>query len=428
MAPLSSAQISKENKDRDPSSISSLQLSHRALSDVSCLTDFANLEKLDLSCNTLSSLEALGSCISLKWLSVVQNKLQSLKGIEGLSNLTVLNAGKNKLRSMDEVRCLISLRALILNDNEIASICRLDQLSYLNTLVLSRNPIHDIGDSLVKVKSITKLSLSNCRVQTIGSSLKYCVDLKEVRLAHNEITMLPAELAQNVKIQILDLGDNLIRNWSDLQVLSSLQQLKNLNLQGNPIAEKAKLPIKVKKLLPNLQIFNAKPIERDNIRENSKKKNPSHSKEDPHLDGAADHEAVREVKRKKPDPSLVSKKNITSQSEEDNSHIASDLEAGKKVKRKKPKILDEGKPEGIDDGGAPFMELVLSASTGDPTDGSGKKRDVDAIQDVKSLSGVVSVSSNKKKTKSEKGMGHRALDFLLPPAEIGMGGPSTWND
>lgn len=180
----------------------------------------------------------------------------------------------------------------------------------------------------------------------------------------------------------------------------------------------------MKKVLPNLQIFNAKPIERDNIRENSKKKNPSHSK-DPHLDGAADYEAVREVKRKKPDPRLVSKKNITSQSEEDNSHIASDLEAGKKVKRKKPKILDEGKLEGIDDGEAPFMELVLSSSTGDPTDGGGKKRDVDAIQDVKSLSGVVSVSSNKKKTKSEKGT---ALDFLSPPAEIGMGGPSTWND
>ena len=107
----------------------------------------------------------------------------------------------------------------------------------------------------------------------------------------------------------------------------------SLALITNFLFWKQKL-LQVKKLLPNLQIFNAKPTERDNIRENSKKKNPSHSKEDPHLDGAADHEAVREVKRKNPDPSLVSKKNITSQSEEDNSHIASDLEAGKKVKRK----------------------------------------------------------------------------------------------
>jgi hypothetical protein len=78
--------------------------------------------------------------------------------------------------------------------------------------VLSRNPISQIGESLLKVKSLTKvssppqhnftqvwlwlrlisfswfqLSLANCQLQTIGSSLKSCVELKELRLAHNGI-------------------------------------------------------------------------------------------------------------------------------------------------------------------------------------------------------------------------------------------------
>ncbi|XP_028085667.1 tetraspanin-3-like isoform X5 [Camellia sinensis] len=63
---------------------------------------------------------------------------------------------------------------------------RLDQLKELNTLVLSRNPINKLGESLVKVKSITKLSLSDCQLQAIDS-LMSCTELKELRLAHNDI-------------------------------------------------------------------------------------------------------------------------------------------------------------------------------------------------------------------------------------------------
>ncbi|XP_022754212.1 protein phosphatase 1 regulatory subunit 7 [Durio zibethinus] len=207
-------------------------------------------------------LKGLKSCINLKWLSVVQNKLQTLKGIEGLTKLTVFNAGKNKLITMEEVRSLVNLRALILNDNEIVSICGLDEMKDLNTLVLSRNPICEIGDSLVNLKSITKLSASNCQIQAIDSALKCCIELKELRLAHNDIKSLPAELSYNKKLQNLDLGNNLIARWSELKALDSLVNLKNLNLQGNPIAEKEKLAKKVKRVLPNLHIFNARPIDK----------------------------------------------------------------------------------------------------------------------------------------------------------------------
>lgn len=90
MAVLSSKQILQENNTRDHSSIKSLTLTHKALSDVSCLGEFKNLERLDLGFNSLTSLEGLKSCVNLKWLSVVQNKLQNLKGIEGLTKLTVV--------------------------------------------------------------------------------------------------------------------------------------------------------------------------------------------------------------------------------------------------------------------------------------------------------------------------------------------------
>lgn len=80
----------EDNNTTDPNSITSLSLTHKALSDVSCLSEFKNLQRLDLGFNNLTSLEGLKLCVNLKWLSVVQNKLQSLKGIEGLIKLTIM--------------------------------------------------------------------------------------------------------------------------------------------------------------------------------------------------------------------------------------------------------------------------------------------------------------------------------------------------
>ncbi|XP_055835730.1 uncharacterized protein LOC129904214 [Solanum dulcamara] len=299
MAVLSSKQVLQDNNTTDPSSITSLTLTHKALSDVSCLSEFENLQKLDLAFNNLTSLEGLKLCVNLKWLSVVQNKLQSLKGIEGLIKLTVLNAGKNKLKSMDEVSGLVNLRALILNDNDIVSICKLDKMKELNTLVLSRNPISGIGQSLAKINSITKLSLSNCQVQGIDSSLKSCTELKELRLAHNEIKTLPCELAFNIKLQNLDIGNNVIMKWSDLKVLSSLVNLKNLNLQGNPIAEKEDLAKKIKKQVPNLQILNAKPIEKAMKKGEGGRGDDENESGDLDIAGVWDSQEERKLKNKK---------------------------------------------------------------------------------------------------------------------------------
>ncbi|KAF8403338.1 hypothetical protein HHK36_011440 [Tetracentron sinense] len=456
MTRLRSGQILEENKNHDPNSITVLMLNHKALSDVSCLNDFKNLEKLDLGFNNLSSLEGLRSCVSLKWLSVLQNKLQSLKGIEGLSNLTVLNAGRNKLRSMDEVRSLISLRALILNDNEIASICRLDQLKDLGTLVLSRNPIHDIGESLIKVKSITKLSLSNCQLQTIGSSLMSCVDLKEVRLAHNEIMTLPAEMAYNIKLQNLDLGNNLITSWSELKVLSSLHDLKNLNLQGNPITEKDKLAKKIKTLVPKLQIFNAKPLDRSYTNEKiSKKDLEGHRIDDSSLNRVT-VEVGNKVEREHPRGNKKSKKSILSQSIEiPSSDNGRDPNVGKEVKREKPntnekhskkdvssydrddafvekelkrksKKVERSELDMIDDGETPFLELVISGSAQNPKDG-GKKMNHKAVQD-NTFDGLVTFPAKRKKTTKSLAMDPSALLFLSPATEVGMGGPSAWDN
>ncbi|TYG55791.1 hypothetical protein ES288_D08G011600v1 [Gossypium darwinii] len=473
MARLTKEHVLKDENTHDPATITSLSLSHKALSDVSCLAEFENLERLDLAFNNLTSLQGLKSCVNLKWLSVVQNKLQTLEGIEGLTKLTVLNAGKNKLRSMEEVKPLVNLRALILNDNEIVSIRGLDDMKDLNTLVLSRNPITEIGNSLVKLKSITKFSASNCQIQAIESSLKCCVELKELRLSHNDIKSLLSELSCNKKLQNLDLGNNLISQWSELKALDSLVHLKNLNLQGNPIAEKDKLAKKVKRLLPNLHIFNARPIDKSiknkegdivNIASYSsdihmeektgqkRKKNPeflvSVEKQDVnHDNNATAFDTEKELKRKKKkgndklstevpiaeDDVVVEKEEkkkkpkVEQKGRKTNDKFSTSMHedgtTGEEKPKRKKKLEKRAELDIIDDAGASFSEL-FAIDVADPIQ-DGKRKIVDrASQDTKSSDSLVTYPVKKKKSK------HAVLAELelTSAIEVGMGGASTWGD
>ncbi|XP_022927556.1 leucine-rich repeat and IQ domain-containing protein 1 [Cucurbita moschata] len=470
MTRLDSEQVLNDNSTQDPLAIGTLKLNHKALSDVNDLSVFKNLEKLDLTFNKLTSLEGLKSCTNLKWLSVVQNKLESLKGIEGLSKLTVLNAGKNKLQSMDEIRPLVGLCALILNDNEISSICKLDQMKNLNTLVLSRNPIHIIGDSLFKVKSMKKLSFSNCKLQSIDSSFKSCVELKELRLAHNEIKMLPSDLAHNKKLLNLDLGNNIIIRWSDVKVLSSLGNLRNLNLQGNPIAESAKLDKKIRRLLPGLRVLNARPIDKyvknekdtgsdkdddssikklelQKEKKDGKPKRNAKMLLDQGSDGEVDHahdddmekKSKSEHKKRKMDkeekeaPSLDNKRNHGT------NDIAEDKKTSKQKKSKSnkepssPKIekhKKKAKKEGekqvdvVDDTEVPFEQLFGGDGVED-MDAGLRKVNEKAVEDMNLKANSVSFAANRKESKKQD----RTTRLQISPvAEIGMGGPSAWAD
>ncbi|KAL6527941.1 hypothetical protein OROMI_029752 [Orobanche minor] len=454
MTVLSSKKILQEQNSSDPNSITSLSLTQRALSDVSCLSEFKNLGRLDLGFNNLTSLEGLKSCINLKWLSVAQNKLQSLKGVECLTNLYVLNAGKNKLISMDEVKSLASLRALILNENEISSVCKLDKMKELNTLVLSRNPITSLGDSLVKLKSITKLSLSNCQLQTIGSSLKSCLELKELRLAHNEIMNVPSEFGLLVKLQNLDMGNNLITNRSNLKVLSSLVNLRNLNLQGNPIAEKENLLNKVKKLLPNLQVLNARPIgtmvgievhEKANdfstetdLGSRKKRKELQDGKNANYVQNTKISNKQMEKKSKLKPNGIVNPETPNIYPEEANKSKHKKQKAdrpdkdsnasgvtGRETDKKSREKIKGDKANIIDSAESPFTDLFANISALEvPKDTADKKLDIQSERDIDAISGLVIRPIIKKKN-------NRVLDpaaFELSQADkIGLGGPSAWD-
>nr|XP_043633969.1 leucine-rich repeat-containing protein 40 [Erigeron canadensis] len=423
MTTLTQQQVLQGNttKTTDPNGVTSLTFTHRSISDVSCLVEFKNLERLDLSFNNLFSLEGLKPCVNLKWLSVKQNKLQSLKGIEGCVCLTVLNAGNNLLQSIDEVSNLVRLRALILNDNEIYSICKLDQMKELNTLVLSKNPIRKFGDCLGKVNSITKLSLSKCKIQCIDPSITSCKLLRELRLAHNEIRTLPNELIQNTKIQNLDLGNNLIMRWSDIKILSSLTNLKNLNLVANPVAEKD-VAKKIKKLVPSLQIFNARPIDKTT-------KNVTVGADDNHMVDAAGY-----IEKKMPQKI---EKNITDKPTKFNNEEKSTLvvlNSDKKSKRKSSDLKDKlvSEEEAItkskkvkhdEDNKLDKEEETITKSKKIKHDEETVHHDFTESNEKRDDGAA---GKMKKKIRSKRG-GSFAVHLLSPEADVGSGGPSAWD-
>ncbi|RZB83780.1 leucine-rich repeat-containing protein 9-like isoform X3 [Glycine soja] len=442
MARLSSDQVLKDNNAADPTSVTTLHLTHKALSDITCLANFVNLEKLDLKLNNLTSLEGLRSCVNLKWLSVVENKLESLEGIQGLTKLTVLNAGKNKLKSIDQVMSVVSLRALILNENEISSICKLDQLKDLNTLVLSKNPIRKIGEALMKVKSITKLSLSYCELQGIGTSLKSCVELSELRLAHNEIKSLPAELKLNSKLRSLDLGNNVITSWSELKVLELLTNLRNLNLQGNPAATVNKVMRKIKKALSKLQIFNARPVDKDTEnkkgRKSSKKRKrtvDASKKEDRVVDEENKGHKKDKADRKKEslitnvDPGMENKSTKKKAKKDDKPldkgfALEENVSKVEKKLKKQHKNDEQSELDVIDDAEASFAELFKINDAENLNLADEMKAQDKAPKDVMKLAGDPVTSFAKHKNAKIQNM----ESLSAPVAEIGMGGPSTWGD
>lgn len=52
----------------------------------------------------------------------------------------------------------------------------------------------------------------------LGLSCRGCPMLTELRLNHNQIHALPAELASNTRLRILDIGGNPIASFDDIQV------------------------------------------------------------------------------------------------------------------------------------------------------------------------------------------------------------------
>jgi hypothetical protein len=69
------------------------------------------------------------------------------------------------------------------------------------------------------------------------------------------------EGVSQISLKILDLGNNAIRRFEDVQVLKELKQLCNVNFQGNPICDTDNYKTTLLDLIPALRILDGQPVE-----------------------------------------------------------------------------------------------------------------------------------------------------------------------
>ncbi|OMO83207.1 hypothetical protein COLO4_22633 [Corchorus olitorius] len=122
------------------------------------------------------------------------------------------------------------------------------------------------------------------------------------------------------------------------------------------------------------------------------------------------------------------KKKKKSKGEPENDNLKKEVSVHKdgntlEEKPKKKKSEKRAELDIIDDGGTSFAELISTDVAGPEDDGKRNMFD-EASQDLKPARGIVTYPVKKKKKKH----GSRPELELSPAVEIGMGGPSTWDD
>ncbi|RUS14510.1 hypothetical protein BC937DRAFT_93703 [Endogone sp. FLAS-F59071] len=296
---LTPALISNLVKTQIPD-IKDLDVSNKQISHIEDISACVSLRKLNLSNNDIKSPDALSGIQYLDELTLLNlsgNRLESCEGVQKLSGLfgrqkepsehtdrrirlpslltkpyftplfneSVLNMSHNEVNRISiHVTQLKALKALILNHNKIKTVENIGNLLDLNTLVLSHNKI-DTLPTLPTLINLTKLSVAHNNLRLIPD-LSFNTALKEARLNDNKILTIPDTVRACNALEILDLGNNLLREWSDIAPLGSLIHLLNLNLKGNPICQKPdykekqnlylhNIALQILQLIPSLRVL-----------------------------------------------------------------------------------------------------------------------------------------------------------------------------
>lgn len=175
--------------------------------------------------------------------------------------------------------------------------------------------------------------------------------------------------------------------------------------------------LQVKKLVPNLRIFNAKPIEQNISKSTSRNVAPEIN---PPKETNTKHKFEKNGNAKT-DPE---KKSANSNPE------FNDASESNNEKKKKRSTKNEEKKHGdekIDDADIPFLDVILSETDNHNNLSSNKKK----RKGEDKLVGAFVVDHTKKNKKKEKGKtvisGSLAIKLLSPPPDIGTGGSSTWD-
>ncbi|KAJ1929999.1 hypothetical protein FBU59_006996, partial [Linderina macrospora] len=260
--------------DRPLSELTVLSLKDKEITHLDDISACVNLRNLDLTNNQIKSNDSLGGIRHLEdlvYLNLNNNKLETIDVIEYMSKLNVLNISNNQLATIPRsiAKCT-DLRALVLAHNTIKRIENVGALTKLNTLVVSHNQLEDIP-KMPKLGELKKISAAHNLLRIVPDLTSYPL-LKELRLNDNKLTGVPEEIRQCSSLTVLDLGNNLLKDWVAVAALSSLMHLDNLNLKGNPVCELDGYRERILKMVPTLRILDGQRFDEKFLERKQKRK------------------------------------------------------------------------------------------------------------------------------------------------------------
>ncbi|CAF1074350.1 unnamed protein product [Rotaria sp. Silwood1] len=293
-----------------PAMVNELCLHARGLVTIPNLSQFSKLQMLDLSCNNLIRIENLRNLSNLRELKLYGNKIERIENLECLNQLQILQLQYNEIQSIgsglvyltrlqslridsnklsvirsDEVLKLAQLKTLDISDCSIENVEFINTLSsltelrachcYLKTLAnqfrnlrylidldLSNNELINITP-LKSLSSLRVLHLANNHIQDI-QILSSLVHLNELDLNNNQISLIPNTFDKLIDLQYLNLSNNRINSWDDINVIRCMNSLFILNVDGNPFLSQVENSVeKLLEYCPSLEIINDVSLQND---------------------------------------------------------------------------------------------------------------------------------------------------------------------
>jgi hypothetical protein len=191
--------------------LTSLEIDHVGITDLTGLEYAANLQTLLASGNSIRDLSPLSGLTNLEWLVLHGNHPSDTSPLSGLVNLRTLDMRDTGTHDISFVSGLVNLRLLRLNFNGISGIPSLAGLTHLEHLLLNGNPISDIS-GLAGLATLRILNLDEGQISDI-STLATLTSLTDLNLFHNQVTDV-SPLTRLTTLQYVDLRENPLNDAS----------------------------------------------------------------------------------------------------------------------------------------------------------------------------------------------------------------------
>jgi len=251
------------------SKLRELKLYGCQISRIQNLEPCYNLCALHLEDNQVGAIEGLDVLRALERLNLDSNRIQRIgRGLVRLTRLKELHLARNRLTALEGLTSLVALEQLDVSHNQIREITSeaFKGLVKLDELVLAGNFIESVAflssGAQGTLPNLSTLDVSGNRLVAKGLNRgPVLTQLVEVNLADNCLEALPDScLTRWPSLEILDLSGNKLSQLEDLERLRALP-LKELGLQGNPIARESDDLKKALAGLESLEYIDEKPVE-----------------------------------------------------------------------------------------------------------------------------------------------------------------------